>query len=89
MTPLGTWWVPQEIGRLLMVSNAEMDRRWKLVRMVMAREGLDWFIGGVGMPGGYAKWLSNRSTKGTVVVMNGVAFPLEGRAVKVTLLVYL
>jgi len=63
-----------------MVSNAEMDRRWKLVRNVMAGEGLDWLVGGVGMPGGYAKWLTNRSTKGTIVIMNGVAFPAEGDA---------
>ena len=61
-----------------MVSNAEMDRRWRLVRKVMGKEGLDWLIGGVGMPGGYTKWLSNRSTKGTAVIMNGVAFPMEG-----------
>jgi len=32
------------------------------------------------MPGGYAKWLTNRSTKGTIVIMNGVAFPAEGDA---------
>lgn len=61
-----------------MVSNAEMDRRWKLVRKVMEREGLDWLIGGVGMPGGFARWLSNRFTRGTAVIMNGVAFPMEG-----------
>jgi hypothetical protein len=63
-----------------MVSNNEMDRRWRLVRKVMGREGLDWLIGGVGMMGGYTKWLTNRSTKGTAVIMNGVAFPIEGDA---------
>lgn len=46
----------------------------------MEQEGLDWLIGGVGMPGGYAKWLTNRSTKGTSVIMNAVAFPREGNA---------
>jgi Xaa-Pro aminopeptidase len=55
-----------------------MERRWELTRKAMEREGLDWLIGGVGMPGGYAKWLTNRSTKGTAVIMNGAAFPIEG-----------
>jgi Xaa-Pro aminopeptidase len=63
-----------------MVSNHEMERRWKLVRKVMERESLDWLIGGVGVPGGYARWLTNRATKGTVVIMNAVAFPVEGDA---------
>lgn len=61
-----------------MVSNNELERRWKLVRKVMGQEGLDWLICGVGMPGGYAKWLSNRSTQGAAVIMNSVAFPIEG-----------
>jgi Xaa-Pro aminopeptidase len=57
-----------------MVSNEEMERRWKLVRQVMNREGLDWLIGGPGHPNGYAKWLSNRPIRGATIV----AFPIEG-----------
>ena len=61
-----------------MISNNEMERRWKLVRREMERDGLDWLIAGIGMPGGHARWLSNRSGVGTTTVMNGVAFPVEG-----------
>ena len=57
-----------------MVSNNEMERRWKLVRKVMSQEGLDWLICGSGHPNGYAKWLSNRVIKGVTIV----AFPIEG-----------
>jgi len=57
-----------------MVSNNEMERRWKLVRQVMSREGLDWLICGAGHPNGYAKWLSNRPIWGITIV----AFPIEG-----------
>jgi Xaa-Pro aminopeptidase len=58
----------------LMVSNQEMERRWKLVRQVMNREGLDWLICGPGHPNGYAKWLSNRPIRGATIA----AFPIEG-----------
>jgi Xaa-Pro aminopeptidase len=57
-----------------MVSNNEMERRWKLVRKVMSQEGLDWLMGGPGYPNGYAKWLSNRPVRGATIV----AFPIEG-----------
>jgi len=57
-----------------MVSNQEMDRRWKLVRDVMDKNGLDWLICGPGHPNGYAKWLSNRPIRGAAIV----AFPIEG-----------
>jgi len=46
-----------------MVSNAEMDRRWKLVRNVMAGEGLDWLVGGVGMPAGMQSGLPTGQRK--------------------------
>lgn len=43
-----------------MISNAEMDRRWKDVRRVMAREGIDWLIATSGNAFGYCRWLTNR-----------------------------
>jgi len=56
------------------VSNNEMERRWRLVRQAMSQEGLDWLICGPGYPNGYAKWLSNRKIWGAAIV----AFPIEG-----------
>jgi Xaa-Pro aminopeptidase len=63
-----------------MVSNHEMERRWKLVRQVMSQVGLDWLICGPGHPNGYAKWLSNRPIRGAAIV----AFPIEGDMVFAT-----
>ena len=44
-----------------MISNAEMDRRWRLVRAAMEREGLDWLIATTGHVYGYQRWLTNRT----------------------------
>ena len=63
-----------------MVSNQELDRRWKLVREVMRREGLDWLICGTGHPNGYVKWLSDRPVKGATLG----AFPVEGNMLVAT-----
>ena len=57
-----------------MVSNEELQRRWKLARKVMEIEGLDWLVAAWG----YARWLSNRSGVGATTFMNGVAFPIQG-----------
>jgi Xaa-Pro aminopeptidase len=57
-----------------MVSNQELERRWKLVRNVMTRERLDWLICGTGHPNGYVKWLSDRPVRGAMLG----AFPIEG-----------
>ena len=43
-----------------MISNEEMDRRWRLTREVMARDGIDWLISSTGHPFGYYRWLTNR-----------------------------
>lgn len=61
------------------VSDRELDRRWNLVRKVMGQEGIDFLICGGGQPGGYARWLSNRSPPGSLI-----AFPIEGDLLFVT-----
>jgi Xaa-Pro aminopeptidase len=57
-----------------MFSNAEMDRRWRLVRAAMATEGYDWLIASTGHPWGFARWLTDRAGFGGPLV----AVPLEG-----------
>jgi Xaa-Pro aminopeptidase len=57
-----------------MFSNAEMDRRWRLVRAAMASEDYDWLIGSTGHPWGFARWLTDRAGFGGPLV----AVPLEG-----------
>jgi Xaa-Pro aminopeptidase len=62
-------------GKKLMVSNNELERRWRLVRKAMIEKELDWLICAPGHPNGYARWFSNRSgLKATTLV----AFPVEG-----------
>jgi Xaa-Pro aminopeptidase len=63
-----------------MVSHQELERRWKLVREVMGREGLDWLICGTGHPNGYVKWLSDRPVRGAALG----AFPIEGELLVAT-----
>ena len=53
-----------------MISNAEMDRRWRATRVVMARDGIDWLIATTGHPFGYYRWLTNRvGLAGPIVAM--------------------
>lgn len=60
-----------------MISNAELERRWSLVRQAMEREGIDWLIASTGHVFGYQRWLTNRSgLAGTLV-----AFPAKGKAI--------
>jgi Xaa-Pro aminopeptidase len=56
------------------ISTAEMDRRWALVRAAMATAGLDWLIASTGHPFGYGRWLTNRFAMGGPLV----AMPVEG-----------
>jgi len=59
------------------ISNAELDRRWALVRKAMHENGLDWLIATTGHPYGYQRWLTNRTgLAGTLV-----AFPAKGEAI--------
>ena len=43
-----------------MLSNAEMDRRWRATRAAMSRDGIDWLIATTGHPFGYYRWLTDR-----------------------------
>jgi Xaa-Pro aminopeptidase len=60
-----------------MISDGEMDRRWRAVRAVMARDGIDWLIASSGHPWGYYRYLTNR------VGLAGplVAMPIEGNLI--------
>ena len=60
-----------------MISNAEMDRRWRLVRAAMEREGLDWLIATTGHVYGYQRWLTNR----TGLAATLAAVPREGKVI--------
>ena len=55
-----------------MFSNAEMERRWRLVREVMDRDGYDWLIASTGHPFGYVRWLTDRSGLGGPLVAIGL-----------------
>jgi len=57
-----------------MIPNGEMDRRWNLVRAVMAEHGFDWLIASQGHPFGYGRWLTNRAQLGGPLI----AMPMEG-----------
>jgi Xaa-Pro aminopeptidase len=56
------------------LSDAEMERRWSLVRGVMHQQSLDWIVGSLGHPGGYLRWLTSRSSFLGALV----AVPLRG-----------
>lgn len=60
-----------------MISNTELDRRWKLVREVMRKHSLDWVIGTTGHPFGYQRWLTNR----TGLAATLAAVPLSGEVI--------
>lgn len=63
-----------------MISNAEMDRRWRLVRAAMETDGLDWLIATTGHPYGYQRWLTNR----TGLAATLAAVPLKGEVILAT-----
>ena len=60
-----------------MISDSEMDRRWAAVRLIMARDGIDWLICSSGHPWGYYRYLTNRVGLGGPIV----AMPLEGHLI--------